>query len=345
MNVPINTRGLISHVNTTQPAPSGVQNTQPTQPPVPTSSITGPLAPGSISRDPNTLRHWDTARPILRFDFQTPQEQATFHRAFSQIHTPKDKADFISRFFDNYDGQVQIPRRVIMDTSRDEEVAKRVQEILPPVLDTARDEVVAREVQGRLGVVMETERDEEMARRLQERTPLPRTDRDEDIARRMQERLSGRDDARRRNEALSDEAIARRMQQQLDREDQAHGYGVGRNGTGNVDHTAGRFGGLSFDGRGPAYGSAGQGGPSGYERRRPGGYAQTLPQSYGREQQQGFEGGNGYTMGPRAGGNTGYGHPAPGQHHYGYEEGGDFEQHFGNGRRGYGPRYGGRGYR
>jgi hypothetical protein len=343
MSVPINTRGLLSHISTAHPAPSGAHNTQApqaSQPSVPISTPPPRLAPGRITRSPNTLRHWDTARPILRFDFQTPQEQATFHRAFAQIRTEKDKADFISRFYANYDGQVQIPRRVIMDTSRDEEVAREVQERMSMIMETESDEEVAREVQEVLPPILDTGLDWEMARRLQQRIPLPCTDRDEDIARRLQERLSGGDDARRRNAALNDEAIARRMQRQMDHEDQTRGYCVR-----NVDHMADRFGGMSFDGRAPAYGAAGQRGPSGYERRRPGGYGQAQPQGYSRDQQQGFEGGNGYDAGPRYGDNDGYGRPAPGQHYYGYEEDGDFEQPFDNGRGGYESGYSGRGYR
>jgi hypothetical protein len=227
----------------------------------------------------------------------------------------------MARFFSNHDGQVQIPRRVVMDTSCDEEVARGVQEGLGVVMEMEGGERVAREVQEELGVVMDTQEDEEMARRLQDRTLLPDTGRDEGMARRMQEREA----RRRENAVLKDEAIARRMQQQMDREDQARRYGARRN-TGNVEQMADRFGGMSFEGRGQrgrAFGSE-----SGYERRRPQNYDQRQPQ----RQPQGQEGRNGYDMVPRYGGNAGYGHPGPGQYYYDEEGDEDFEQPFGGGR-------------
>jgi hypothetical protein len=93
-------------------------------------SSPSPLAPGRITTSAASLPSWDTTLPILRFDFPNAQTQATFHRAFAQIRSEKDKAAFMMRFFENYDGQVLIPRRVIMDTSRDEALAKRVQDSL-----------------------------------------------------------------------------------------------------------------------------------------------------------------------------------------------------------------------
>ncbi|KAI4714099.1 hypothetical protein J4E89_001549 [Alternaria sp. Ai002NY15] len=109
-----------------------------------------PQPPGLITSSPHTLQNFDLTAPILRFDFPTPAAQATFHRAFLQVRNEKDKAAFMQRFFDNYDGQVSIPRRVIMDTSQDEEVARRLQESLPVELDTGRDEQMARQLQGQM---------------------------------------------------------------------------------------------------------------------------------------------------------------------------------------------------
>ena len=115
------------------------------------SAPTNPPQPaGLITSSPHTLQNFDLTAPILRFDFPTPAAQATFHRAFLQVRNEKDKAAFMQRFFDNYDGQVSIPRRVIMDTSRDEEVARRLQESLPVELDTGRDEQMARQLQGQM---------------------------------------------------------------------------------------------------------------------------------------------------------------------------------------------------
>ncbi|KAI4621121.1 uncharacterized protein J4E87_006749 [Alternaria ethzedia] len=115
------------------------------------SALTNPPQPaGLITSSPHTLQNFDLTAPILRFDFPTPAAQATFHRAFLQVRNEKDKAAFMQRFFDNYDGQVSIPRRVIMDTSRDEEVARRLQQSLPVELDTGRDEQMARQLQGQM---------------------------------------------------------------------------------------------------------------------------------------------------------------------------------------------------
>jgi hypothetical protein len=57
----------------------------------------------------------------------------------------------MARFFENYDGQVSIPRRVVMDTSRDEQVAREVQRSLGLVIDTDRDLEVARRLQQQIG--------------------------------------------------------------------------------------------------------------------------------------------------------------------------------------------------
>jgi hypothetical protein len=277
---------------------------------------------------------------MLRFDFLTPGAQATFHRAFAQVRTEKDKADFMARFFDNYDGQVQIPRRLIMDTSRDEAMAREVQGALPPMLDTARDEAIAREVQRGLPPMLDTARDAEMVRRLQGNTP---GERDELMARRMQ-RQSARDDARRRNAALNDEAIARRMQQEMQQEDQARGYG-GQRYTGIVDRAADRVGDLSFGGREITYRDAGQRRQNlgqGRERRHPRGHDQAGQQGYGRGQPQGYGGGNGNNLGTGPGGSRGYGDPRSGQHYFDDEEDDDFDQSFGGGMGGYGPGYGNR---
>ncbi|KAG9193652.1 hypothetical protein G6011_03687 [Alternaria panax] len=122
----------------------------PHNPPQPTNPSPS-LTTGRITSSAKILPSWDTTRPILRFDFPTAQAQETFHRAFLQVRSEKDKAAFMARFFENYDGQVSIPRRVIMDTSRDEQVAKEVQRSLGVVMETAGDEEVARRLQEQIG--------------------------------------------------------------------------------------------------------------------------------------------------------------------------------------------------
>ncbi|CAI9628873.1 unnamed protein product [Alternaria burnsii] len=144
-------------------------------------------ATGRITSSAQILPNWDTTRPILRFDFPTAQDQEAFHRAFLQVRSEKDKATFMARFFDNYDSQVSIPRRVVMDTSRDEQVAK--------------------EVQRSLGVVMDTDRDLEVARRLQQQ-------------------MDGDDiDGNRMNAQLYDGQMASLRQRRLDFERRRQGYG------------------------------------------------------------------------------------------------------------------------
>ncbi|KAH8641742.1 hypothetical protein IG631_04683 [Alternaria alternata] len=117
---------------------------------VPANSSSSP-ATGRITSSAQILLNWDTSRPILRFDFPNAQAQEAFHRAFLQVRSEKDKAAFMARFFENYDGQVSIPRRVVMDTSRDEQVAKEVQRSLGVVMDIDRDLEVATRLQQQMG--------------------------------------------------------------------------------------------------------------------------------------------------------------------------------------------------
>ena len=139
-------------------------------------------ATGRITSSAQILPNWDTSRPILRFDFPNAQAQEAFHRAFLQVRSEKDKAAFMARFFENYDGQVSIPRRVVMDTSRDEQVAKEVQRSLGVVMDTDRDLEVARRLQQQMGGDGSGENrmnarsyDEEMASLRQRRLDFERT--------------------------------------------------------------------------------------------------------------------------------------------------------------------------
>ena len=159
------------------------------------------------------------------------------------------------RFFENYDGQVLIPRRVIMDTSRDEALAKRVQDSL--------------------GVEMETSRDEGVARRLQQEMQRVALDEgrrnDEEMARPMQRRLD------------------------WERERQRYGGagGVGHNGS--VDRMTDQFGGMSIRGRDVYPGPRGPdfGGNAGYgyvPQRRP-----RLPAYYDEGQDNGGPYPPGYT--------------------------------------------------
>lgn len=176
MSVPANTRGLNPRPNTSQSASPSL------------------LAPGRITTSAVSLPSWDTTLPILRFDFPNAQTQATFHRAFAQIRSEKDKVAFMTRFFENYDGQVSIPRRVIMDTSRDEALAKRVQDSLGVEMETSRDEEVARRLQQEMQRVALDEgrrNDEEMARLMQRRLDWERQRQRHGGADRMTDQFGG----------------------------------------------------------------------------------------------------------------------------------------------------------
>ncbi|KAF1833959.1 hypothetical protein BDW02DRAFT_354541 [Decorospora gaudefroyi] len=196
------------------------------------------LAPGRITRAAHQLREWDTTRPILRFDFPAPEAQASFHRAFAQIRTPADHAAFMTRFRGNYDAQVQIPRRILMDTSNDEALAQCLHDEAPPP-PTDADAALAQEMQARLAPILDTGLDEEIARGLHECTD---TTGDEELARRLQEQL----DIGSGNEAVGEEVITRRMQARLD-------HGGGGYGGSHREEIGARFGGMDFNGRGPTY--------------------------------------------------------------------------------------------
>jgi hypothetical protein len=105
----------------------------------------------------------------------------------------------MARYFDNYDGVVGIPLRPIMDTSRDEDMARELQSKLPVMLDTAQDESLAQEMLGTWEPLVDVERDEELARVMQERLSL---DAESEV----------------RSAAGNDEAMARRVQREMERE-------------------------------------------------------------------------------------------------------------------------------
>ncbi|PZC91173.1 hypothetical protein A1F95_08954 [Pyrenophora tritici-repentis] len=161
MGVSIPTRGLI---------PAHASSKSPSTPP----AEEDPQFPGTITTSPNRLDTLDLTHPILRFSFPTAAAQTAFHHAFPQLRTPRDRAAFMERYFDNYEGVVDIPRRIHMDTSNDEEMARRLAEeeeerLRGDVREMAEgDEKMARELQEGLGVEMETEGDEALAARLEE---------------------------------------------------------------------------------------------------------------------------------------------------------------------------------
>jgi hypothetical protein len=176
--------------------------------PVPLSTTSTPSStPLSrrITRAPESLREFDTSRPILRFDFPDAATQSSFHRAFALLRTKKDKAAVMQRFFDNYDGVVSIPKvPARWDTSGDMDLARKLQAETPlpdtrndillaqHLMDdespppTVGDAELARQLQGESSLPV-TNRDVQLARHLQEETPLLVTDQDEGSTRVLQQ--------------------------------------------------------------------------------------------------------------------------------------------------------------
>jgi hypothetical protein len=117
---------LFPHLPAHKPQPT-THNPQPTTHNMPPPPSTVPLrlpstispqamptqAPPQTARittNPESLRTFDVSAPILRFEFPDPASQAAFHRSFALTKTNADKAKFMARWFDNYDGQVSIPK-------------------------------------------------------------------------------------------------------------------------------------------------------------------------------------------------------------------------------------------
>jgi hypothetical protein len=134
----------------------------------------------------------------------------------------------MQRFFDNYGGQVSIPKvPAPYDTSNDEALAKTfMDEALPPPTDgdeeiarilhndapppaTDNDVQLARILEGE-SPLPDTGRDADMARFLQNETPLSNTHHDAHLARFLQD--NGLQPA-----THGDEAMARTLQEDIDR--------------------------------------------------------------------------------------------------------------------------------
>lgn len=180
-----------------------------------------------ITTNPSTLRTFNTSLPIHRFDFPDAATQAAFHRSFALLRTEKDKADFMQRFFDNYDGQVSIPKRPARyDTSNDEALAKkmmdgeregmvdsdgelaRAMQEETPLPDTQGDGDLARALQSETPLP-DTQRDVQLAQALQNEHPLPDTQNDAHLAQTFQDGIP-------RPVTQDDEAMARMLQEEMD---------------------------------------------------------------------------------------------------------------------------------
>lgn len=105
----------------------------------------------------------------------------------------------------------KLAKEKIMDVSKDEQMAKKLQKDLKPIVDTSKDELMARNLQKNLQPVYDTSKDEQMARKLQEAFgPMVDTSNDEQFARNLQKQL-GQININTNN----DERMARELQNQF----------------------------------------------------------------------------------------------------------------------------------
>jgi hypothetical protein len=181
---------------------------------------------GRITQNPHDLLTFDPSRPILRFTFPSAASQASFHRAFALLRSEAEKTAFMQRWFECYDGVVEVPHvQERWDTKGDEALAQKLQEEAPPP-PTHDDEIVARALQESYSRLV-TVNDEEMARGMQERyasvtqndahvarglqsrynVPVPSTHADEAFARSLQARYP--------LPTYADEVLARRLHDDL----------------------------------------------------------------------------------------------------------------------------------
>jgi hypothetical protein len=197
----------------------------------------------------------------------------------------------MQRFFDNYDGQVSIPRRVIMDTSRDEEMARRLQDSLPVEVDTGRDEEMARRLQGRMGREMGVGGN---AGRMNTRdSGSGRTGR---VMDRVYggERPDGMIGGVNRPVRVDADDEAWRVQRRIERQRELQAYGIVPGGgfDGGVDRVQERFAQMGLQDRGQYPGHAGSDYVPSHRNRR-------LPPRYPEDQGHRGNGGGGYGYDPR----------------------------------------------
>ena len=104
----------------------------------------------------------------------------------------------------------KLAKEKIMDISKDEQMARKLQNDLQPIIDTSKDEAMARDLQKKLKPNIDTSKDEAMARDLQRQfKPNIDTSKDEEMARNLQSQFG------RVNNTSNDERMARELQQQF----------------------------------------------------------------------------------------------------------------------------------
>lgn len=105
----------------------------------------------------------------------------------------------------------KLAKEKIMDISKDEQMARNLQNNLKPMIDTSKDEQMARNLQRDLGPMIDTSKDEQFARNLQSnmRTMID-TSKDAQFARNLQNKYR-----QQYQTTTDDEKIARDLQNQL----------------------------------------------------------------------------------------------------------------------------------
>lgn len=104
----------------------------------------------------------------------------------------------------------KLSKEKIMDISKDEQMARKLQKDLKPLIDTSKDEQMAQNLQKSFKPIVDTSKDEEMARNLQNKfKPIVDTSMDEQMARNLQMQFG------QMNNISNDERMARQLQNQF----------------------------------------------------------------------------------------------------------------------------------
>ena len=112
----------------------------------------------------------------------------------------------------------KLAKEKVMDISKDEEMARKIQKDLKPMIDTSKDEQMAKNLQKKFGPMVDTSNDEQMARNLQNNLgQIVDTSNDEQMARNLQMQYGQMN-----NNVNDDERIARDLQNRYNNYNQIH---------------------------------------------------------------------------------------------------------------------------
>jgi hypothetical protein len=104
----------------------------------------------------------------------------------------------------------KLAKEKIMDVSKDEQMARKLQKDLKPIIDTSKDEAMARDLEKKYKPNIDISKDEEIARNLQKQYgPINNTSNDERLARELQKQFGPI------NNTSNDERMARDLQQRF----------------------------------------------------------------------------------------------------------------------------------